>query len=106
MLLACRQSRCELGPIAVLAALDLDKFLRQQPRAAVQIVQHGFPLGVQAEARFALPVGRDPEICDEFPPVRRHWSLPSKGDYGRLARCLAEVTLQQLASRYYGHRPT
>src|SRR5215470_13786965 len=77
MLLARRQRRSELGAFTVLTALDLNELLRQAPRATVQVVQHRLPLSVQAEAGFALSIGRDPEVGDEFAPMCRHCSLPT-----------------------------
>jgi hypothetical protein len=70
-----RQGGLKLRALVVLAALHLNEFLHQRPAAAVQIVKDSLALRFQAKARFALLIRRDPEIRDEFPPMRRHDDL-------------------------------
>jgi hypothetical protein len=66
VLLAGGQRLFQLGPIVALAALDLGKFIEQRPLAAVEIVDHGLALGIEAEAGLALLIGRHPVIGDEL----------------------------------------
>src|SRR6266404_3776624 len=76
MLLTGRERCRQLRPVAVLAALNLGKFIDQLPAAAVEVIHHGLALRLQAKAALALPVSRDPEVSDEFAPMCRHNVLP------------------------------
>jgi hypothetical protein len=72
----------ELGPIAVLAALDFHELGYQRPTTAVEVSLDGLALRFEAKARFALLISRNPVVSDEFAPVRRHcgkWGLVATG---------------------------
>jgi len=60
----------QLGALVALATLDLGELANQRPGAAVEIVLHGFALGVEAQAALALLVGADSEVGDELAPMR------------------------------------
>jgi hypothetical protein len=77
MLLTGRQGRRQLRAIRPLAGFHLGELGDQLPAAAIEIVQHGLPLGLEAKARFTLPVGRNPVIGDEFASMCCHGGLPN-----------------------------
>ena len=66
----------QLGALVALATLDLGELANQRPGAAVEIVLHGFALGVEAQPALALLVGADSEVGDELTPMRRHGVPP------------------------------
>src|SRR6476469_5277857 len=67
--------------IAALAGLNLRKLAQELPAAAVQVVQDGGPLGIQAEPALALPLGADSVIGDELAPS--HGMPPHKSEHRR-----------------------
>jgi hypothetical protein len=75
LLLAGREGLLQFGPVISLPALDLGELRYKGPAPPVQVVQHRFPLCLEAKPRFALPICADPEVCDEFPVMCRH-TLP------------------------------
>jgi len=65
-----------LHQLGALVTLDLGELADQRPGAAVEIVLHGFALGVEAQPALALLVGADSEVGDELAPMRRHGVPP------------------------------
>ena len=70
VLLARVDRGAELGParesLDALPRLHFDKLLEELPAAAVQILVDGRTLGLEPQAAFALLVGRDAQVTDEF----------------------------------------
>jgi hypothetical protein len=66
-LLGCCDGRRKLRPIVALAALDFAEFTDQLAAIAANVAQHGLTLRIEAKAAPALPIGRDPKICNESP---------------------------------------
>src|SRR5262249_23905377 len=60
------QGLLQLGAIPTLAGLDLSELGDEFPGAAVKVGHDGLALGVEAEARVALLIGRHPVIGDEL----------------------------------------
>jgi hypothetical protein len=52
----------ELGPIALLAALDFHELGYQRPTTAVEVHLDGLALRFEAKARFALLIRRNPVV--------------------------------------------
>jgi hypothetical protein len=66
-LLGCCNRRRELRPIIAFAALDFAEFTDQLAAIAANVAQHSFALRVEAKTAPALPISRDPKICNESP---------------------------------------
>ena len=57
MLSASRESLVQFGSVIPPAALDLNKFAKQLPVAAIEVVRNGRALGIDAVAGLPLFVG-------------------------------------------------
>jgi len=57
VLSASRQSLVQFGSVIPPAALDLNKFAKQLPVAAIEVVRNGRALGIDAVAGLPLFVG-------------------------------------------------
>ena len=55
-----------LGAAVLLPTLNLDKFRHQLPRSAVQIIDDGLLLGIEAEGHSSLPISGNPVGGDEL----------------------------------------
>jgi hypothetical protein len=62
----CTQLRPQIEGVGALARLYLDKLTGELKLLGFSEAAYRFALGVEAEARAALPVGRDAQVGDYF----------------------------------------